>query len=68
VRGDPIPNVVGQPAPNDSIQSLWIDTRSLLPLQWEVSKRGMLTFGLDVDHELIDLRPPAGVDAPECIR
>jgi hypothetical protein len=65
--GDPIPNVVGQPAPNDFIQALWIDTESLLPLRWEVSKRSISTHGFDFQYELIDLRPPAGVEAPKCI-
>jgi hypothetical protein len=68
LTGDPMPNVAGDPMPDDATQSLWIDTASLLPLRWEVSERGRLTYGIDITHESIDLRPPAGVDAPECIR
>lgn len=66
--GDPSPNVVGEPAPSDAVQSLWIDTESLLPLRWEASNRGSLAHGYDFRYQAIDLRPPAGVDAPECIR
>jgi hypothetical protein len=68
LTGDPLPNVVGEPAPNERVQSLWIDTESLLPLRWEVSKRGMLMLGFDFVYEPIDLRLPAGVDTPNCIR
>jgi hypothetical protein len=41
---------------------------SLLPLRREVSKRGMLAYGFNFTYKSIDLRPPAGIDAPECIR
>ena len=68
LTGDPIPNVVGQPAPNEAVQSLWIDTESLLPLRWETSKRGLFLHGYDFRYAPIVLRPPAGVDSPECIR
>jgi hypothetical protein len=68
VTGDPIPNVAGVPAPDETVQSLWIDTETLLPLRWEVSNVGLITFGFDFSYASIDLRPPPGVDAPECIR
>jgi len=68
LRGDPAPNVFGEPAPNESIQTLWIDTGSLLPLRWEVNRRGELTHGLDFTYEPIDLGPPAGVSPPACAR
>ena len=68
LTGDPIPNVRGEPAPNEAVQSLWIDIDSLLPLRWEVSEHGLLRFGFDFSYSSIDLRPPAGVPAPECIR
>ena len=68
VTGDPIPNVVGIPAPDETPQSLWIDTETLLPLRWEVSNLGQTTFGFDFSYASIDLRPPPGVEAPECIR
>ena len=68
LTGDPIPNARGEPAPNEAVQSLWIDTDSLLPLRWEVSEHGLLTFGFDFRYSSIDLRPPAGVHAPGCIR
>jgi len=63
-----MPNVAVDPAPRDATQSLWIDTSSLLPLRWELFKRGKPTSGFDMTYESIDLRPPAGVDAPACIR
>lgn len=47
LTGDQVPNVRGEAAPNDAIRSLWIDTESLLPLRWEMSKRGMLIDGFD---------------------
>jgi len=63
---------VGDPPPNESgreaTQRLWIDTASLLPVRWEVSEGGTLTNHLDFEFESIDLRPPAGLVAPECIR
>ena len=68
LTGDPMPNVVGEAPSNDAIQSLWIDTESLLPLRWDVSKRGMVTYGFDFTYESIDLRRPAGIEAPDCIR
>jgi hypothetical protein len=68
LTGDPIPNVRGELAPNEAVQSLWIDIDSLLPLRWEVSENGLLKFGFDFSYSSIDLRPPAGVPAPECIR
>jgi hypothetical protein len=68
LRGDPAPNVIGEPAPNESIQTMWIDTGSLLPLRWEVNRRGERTHGLDFTYVPIDLQPPAGVEAPGCVR
>ena len=68
LRGDPAPNVIGEPAPNESIQTLWIDVESLLPLRWEVNRHGELTHGFDFTYVPIALQPPAGVQAPECIR
>ena len=68
LTGDPMPNVAGEPRPNNAIQSLWIDIESLLPLRFEVSRRGLLTDGFDFTYEPIDLRPPAGIDVPQCIQ
>jgi hypothetical protein len=68
LRGDPTPNVIGEPAPEESMQTLWIDTESLLPLRWEVNKRGDRSHGFDLTYVSIDLQPPAGVEAPSCIR
>jgi hypothetical protein len=68
IIGDPIPNVRGDRAPIESLQSLWIDTESLLPLRWEVNRRGERTHGLDFTYVPIDLQPPAGVQPPDCIR
>jgi hypothetical protein len=66
--GDPMPNVAGDPPPDDSTQTLWIDTETFLPLRWEATKRGMVMNGFIMTYETIDLRPPAGIDAPACIR
>ena len=66
--GDPIPNVRGDRAPSDSLQSLWIDTESLLPLRWEATRDGTSTHSVGFTYERINLQPPAGVDAPACIR
>ena len=68
LTGDPLPNVAGDPVANDATQSLWIDTASLLPLRWEVSRQGRVTSGVDITYESMNLRPPVGVDAPACIR
>ena len=68
ITGDPLPNVVVDPVPNEASQSLWIDVASLLPLRWELSQRHMPTYALDFRYESIDLRPPANVDAPLCVR
>ncbi len=61
LAGDPTPNVVGDPRPQEAThaatQRLWIDTASLLPVRWEVSERGALTHHLDFAYESIDLRP-----------
>ena len=68
--GDPAPNVAGEPFPNDATQTLWIDTETLLPLRWEVTKPDparVIMAGLFI-YEPFDLRPPAGIDAPGCIR
>jgi hypothetical protein len=67
LTGDPIPNVLGKPLPNNAVQSLWIDTESLLPLRWEASNRGSLAYGYDFRYRPMDLRPPSGIHAPECI-
>jgi len=66
--GDPTPNLRGDPAPSEAIQSLWIDSKSLLPLRWEVSERGVPKRGWDFNYSSIDLRPPSRVRAPDCIR
>jgi hypothetical protein len=68
LTGDPLPNVAVDPAPNDATQSLWIDTESSLPLRWEVSERGRISHAFNFTYERIVLQPPAGVDAPGCIR
>jgi hypothetical protein len=63
--------LTGDPAPNTAdfvpIQSLWIDTDSLLPLRWEVSRRQAIVGAIDFVYEQLDLRRPAGVKPPTCI-
>jgi hypothetical protein len=68
--GDPAPDVAGEPFPNDSTQTLWIDTVTLLPLRWEVTKPdpARTIMAQRFIYESFDLRPPAGIDAPGCIR
>jgi len=68
LTGDPRPNVKGDPALNETIQSLWIDAESSLPLRWEVTKRGVRVQAFDFRYEPIDLQPPAGVTPPDCSR
>lgn len=69
--GDPIPNMRGQPVvlpPNESVQRLWIDSRSLLPLRWEVSDHGIRSFRFDFNYTSIDLRLPKGVHPRDCVQ
>jgi hypothetical protein len=66
--GDPIPNVAGELRPDDAIQLLWVDTESLLPVRWEASNRGSFAYGYDFRYRASDLRPPAGIESPPCIR
>jgi hypothetical protein len=68
ITGDPLPNVKGDPALDETIQSLWIDTESSLPQRWEVTRRGIVQQGFDFRYETIDLQPPAGVRAPDCVQ
>ncbi len=63
LRGDPAPN----PADFVPMQSLWIDTNSLLPLRWEVSQRQPIVGAIDFVYEQLDLRRPAGFEVPQCI-
>jgi hypothetical protein len=68
LRGDPIPNVRGERAAgeDEAVQSLWIDSASLLPLRWEASNQGLRAFGFDFAYSAIALRRPAGVKLPPC--
>jgi len=63
MTGDPAPN----PADFVPIQSLWIDTDSLLPVRWEVTQRQAIVGAIDFVYERLDLRRPAGFDVPQCI-
>ena len=69
VSGDVV--LTGDPAPNPAefvrMQSLWIDTDSLLPLRWEVFQRQARLGAIDFVYEQIDLRRPAGFEMPKCI-
>jgi len=69
--GDPIPNIRGQPVlpgPNESVQRLWIDSRSLLPLRWDVSDRGLRSFRFDFNYISIDMRLPKSVRPRDCVQ
>ena len=65
--GDPIPNVVGQPPPSEAIQTLWIDTESLLPLRWVTSKRGSVLHGYEFTYPPLQIRLPSDVQLPGCV-
>jgi hypothetical protein len=69
ITGDPFPNVPGivSRLPREETQTLWIDAESLLPLRWEAIGRDGGNWELTFDYEPIDLHPPAGVNAPDCI-
>jgi len=68
ITGDPLPNVKRDPLLDDTIQSLWIDTASSLPLRWEVTSRGLVQQGFDFRYERIDVQPPRGVRVPDCVQ
>jgi hypothetical protein len=63
LTGDPAPN----PADFIPIQSLWIDTESLLPLRWEAFQRQAFLGATDFVYEKLDLQRPAGFEMPTCI-
>jgi hypothetical protein len=67
ITGDPLPNVKGDPALEETIQSLWIDSESSLPLRWEVTRRGIVQQGFAFRYERFGLRPPTGVTRPDCV-
>ena len=67
--GDPIPNAQGepvQPVPHDAVQTLWIDTRTLLPVRWEVFEGGRTGFVFNFNYTSIDLRLPKAVKPRDC--
>jgi hypothetical protein len=66
--GDPAPNGVGEPIRTPMTETLWIDGESLLPLRWEVARRGVHVRGYDFQYRQIDLQPPQNVSAPDCVR
>jgi hypothetical protein len=72
--GDPLPNVTGERPPaqeSKPVQTLWIDTESLLPLRWEATDHGRRLQHYDFIFEPLDLRLPAELAAtapPDCIR
>jgi hypothetical protein len=67
----------GGPPPG-TVQALWVDVGTLLPVQWtltlppmpEFPGHGLPEFGVAFtypDASSVDLRPPTGVEAPQCI-
>jgi len=68
--GDPLPNMppLVNRLPKDDTQTLWLDTESLRPLRWEASGPDSYDYQLTFNYERLDLRRPAGVKAPDCIR
>jgi len=65
LTGDPFPNVVGTPVPRVTTETLWIDAESLLPVRWETTERG---YDYTLTYEPLDIQPPPGVTAPDCVR
>jgi hypothetical protein len=65
------PFLTGDPAPNPAefvpVQSLWVDTSSLLPLRWELSQRDAIISVFDFVYEPLEFQRPAGVEVPKCI-
>lgn len=63
--------LTGDPAPNPTefvpVQSLWVDTDSLLPLRWEVFQRQAFLGASDFVYDKLDLQRPAGFAVPTCI-
>jgi hypothetical protein len=63
ITGDPAPN----PADFVPVESLWIDTDTLLPVRWEITVRQAVVGEAEFVYERLDLRPPAGVKTPQCV-
>ena len=64
VFGDPFPNVRGIPPPRvETVQKLWIDVDSLLPLQWETPVDAV-RFRCD---PTIVIARPYGIVPPACV-
>jgi len=65
------PFLTGDPAPNPAefvpLQSLWVDTSSLLPLRWELSQRQAVIGRFDFVYEPLEFQRPAGVEVPKCV-
>jgi hypothetical protein len=65
------PFLTGDPAPNPAefvpLQSLWVDTSSLLPVRWELSQRDAIIGGFDFVYEPLEFQRPADIEAPKCI-
>src|SRR5262245_15844710 len=56
----------GPPSPNLT-QTLWIDVETLMPLRWEVGAADAPGYGVSFTYEMLDIRAPDGVVAPQCI-
>jgi hypothetical protein len=59
--------MAGGPLPAGVTQTLWIDVESLLPLRWDLGPRDRAAYRLLFNYEALDIRPPDGVAAPQCI-
>jgi hypothetical protein len=64
--------------PSGTVQALWVDVVTLLPVQWtlmlppmpEFQGRGLPQFGVAFTYpepSSVDLQPPQGIEAPRCI-
>ena len=65
--------------PAGTMQALWVDVVTLLPVQWtlrlppmpDFPERGLPEFGVAFtypDPSSVDLRPPTGVEPPQCVQ
>lgn len=64
----PLPTMYGVKDDNGPVhQTLWIDVDGLLPVQWDVTQAATVTYSLVFVYVPLDLLPPAGVEASNCV-
>lgn len=55
-------------SPTQASQTVFIDADSLLPVRWQVAIGPKVTDTRVLIYKPLDLRPPDGVEAPQCIQ